>query len=79
MKKKVVMLLAALMLASSVTAYAGPWDKIRQVIDILLGDGGIPCWSSGNHPANCTSTYVSCATCIEVTGTPTGGKGTCNP
>ena len=33
MKKKVVMLLAALMLASSVTAYAGPWDKIRQVIE----------------------------------------------
>lgn len=79
MKKKVAMMLAAVMLSLSVsvTAYAGPWGKIRQIIDILLGDGGVPCWSAGDCPEGCTSFFVLCSSCVQVKGSPTGGQGNC--
>ena len=43
----------------------------------LDSPGEITCWSSGSTlPFN---RYVECATCITKTGSPSGGKGTCDP
>lgn len=82
MKKKIAIFLAAVALICSTgtVAYAkgGLWKRIVAAVDALLGDGGIPCWSAAQHGGDHDSwTYVDCASCLEKTGEPKGGSGTC--
>ena len=49
-----------------------------QSISAEISEGsGIPCWSSGS--VNPLFRYTDCASCISKTGSPSGGRGSCNP